>query len=123
RHTLDLGSQHVIVIGPFPMWYPSLPRIFAEHHLVDRVEYVRTGIDPNLFTMDRQLAEKVDGIPGVTYLSLLNALCRDKACLARVPGEGELDLMALDYGHVTPKGSEYIGRAILKPELDRLRVQ
>jgi peptidoglycan/LPS O-acetylase OafA/YrhL len=123
RHTLDLGSQHVIVIGPFPMWYPSLPRIFAEHHLVDRVEYVSAGIDPNLFTLDRQLAEKVDGIPGVTYLSLLDALCRDKACLARVPGEGELDLMALDHGHVTPKGSEYIGRAILKPVLDRLRVQ
>ena len=37
------------------------------------------------------------------------------ACLARVPGEGELDLMALDFGHLTPKGSSYLGRALWKP--------
>jgi SGNH domain (fused to AT3 domains) len=121
RQVLDLGSEHVLVVGPFPLWYPSLPRVFAEHHLGDRAEQVSTGIDANLFVMDRQLAAKLAGIPNVTYVSLLEQLCLNNACQARVPGEGELDLMALDYGHLTPKGSEYIGRTVFRPYLDRLQ--
>jgi len=61
-------------------------------------------------------------------VSLLDQLCRSlsrrsadgakaDACLARVPDEGELDLMALDFGHLTPKGSSYLGRALWKPYL------
>jgi hypothetical protein len=34
-----------------------------------------------------------------------------------VPDEGELDLMALDFGHLTPKGSSYLGRSLWKPYL------
>jgi hypothetical protein len=55
----------------------------------------------------------------VTYVSLLDQLCRDGGCLGRVPGEGDLDLMALDFGHLTPKGSAYVGRTVFKPYLDR----
>jgi peptidoglycan/LPS O-acetylase OafA/YrhL len=120
QRVLELGSQHVVVVGPFPLWYPGLPRVFAEHHLDDRAEYVGTGLEGSIFANDRLLAEKLAGTPRVTYISLLDRLCRDQACLARVPGEGELDLMALDFGHLTPRGSEYVGRAVFKPHLDRL---
>jgi peptidoglycan/LPS O-acetylase OafA/YrhL len=120
QRALELGSGHVLVVGPFPVWYPGLPRVFAEHHLADRPEYVSTGIERSLFENDRQLAATLAGLPDVTYVSLLDRLCRDQACLARVPGEGELDLMALDFGHLTPNGSEYVGRMVFKPFLDRL---
>src|SRR6185436_13880302 len=30
---LALGARHVIVVGPFPMWHPGLPRVYAEHHM------------------------------------------------------------------------------------------
>jgi hypothetical protein len=56
-------------------------------------------------------------------VSLLGELCRavgERACLSRVPGEDELDLMVLDFGHLTPKGSAYLGRKIWKPFLDRI---
>jgi hypothetical protein len=119
----ELGAAHVMVVGPFPVWAPSLPRVFAEHHLNDQAEYVERGVDDNLFAIDRQVAEKLNGLPGVTYVSLLHHLCRDGACLARVPGEGERDLMALDAGHLTPKGSAYVGRTVFQPLLDRLGVR
>lgn len=121
RRALELGSERVIVVGPFPLWHPSLPRVFAEHHLEDRAEYVGTGIDQNLFVIDEQVATKLAGIANVTYVSMLGQLCRDHACLARVPGEEDLDLMALDFGHLTPKGSAYIGRTVFKPYFDRLQ--
>jgi hypothetical protein len=50
---------------------------------------------------------------------VLEQLCRDGACLARVPGADPLDLMALDFGHLTPKGSSYLGRVLWKPYLER----
>ena len=83
-------------------------------------------------TTIEKLSARLNGIANVTYVSLLDQLCvrlsrrsaegaKADACLARVPGEGELDLMALDFGHLTPKGSSYLGRALWKPYLDRVR--
>jgi hypothetical protein len=30
-----LGAGRVIVVGPFPIWRPSLPRVYAANHLTD----------------------------------------------------------------------------------------
>ena len=116
---LELGAGHVLVVGPFPLWWPGLPAIVGEHHLRDHAEYVRIGLDQSLFANDRELAAKLSRLPNVTYVSLFNQLCRDGACLGRVPGESDLDLMVLDFGHLTPKGSSYVGRSVFKPYLDR----
>lgn len=117
---LALGAAHVLVVGPNPVWRPSLPRIYAEHHMQDHADYVGTGLDTNVFDVDRQVRLRLGGRPDVTYLSLLDQLCRERACLARVPDEGELDLMALDFGHLTPKASMYLGRVIWQPYFDRM---
>lgn len=127
---LALGARRVMVVGPFPLWSPSLPRVYAEHHMQDQAEYVGIGLDTQSFENDRAVATRVGGLANVTYLSLLDQLCSPSrvdgsggtsrsACLARVPGEGALDLMALDFGHLSPKGSAYLGRAIWKPYFDR----
>jgi len=126
---LDLGARHVIVVGPFPRWRPSLPRVYAANHLRDHAEYVGIGLDSDAFDDDQQVSARLKGLASATYVSLLEQLCRRlsrrgaegaeaDACLARVPGEGELDLMALDFGHLTPKGSSYLGRVVWKPYLD-----
>ena len=117
---LALGAAQVAVVGPFPLWRPSLPRVYAEHHLQDHADYVGIGLDTDSFENDRSVATRVSGLARVTYLSLLDQLCIQKACLARVPGADPLDLMAVDFGHLTPKGSSYLGRAMWKPYLDRV---
>ena len=72
------------------------------------------------FRIDRELRARVSVLPGVTYLSLLEQLCHDGACLARVPDADPLDLMAVDSGHLSPKGSAYLGRVLWKPYLQTL---
>ena len=120
---IELGAGHVVVVGPFPLWSPGLPRVFAQHHLGDRADYVREGLDQYLFTTDREVAAKLAGAPNVSYASLMQALCRGDACLARVPGEDALDLMVLDFGHLTPKGSSHVGRVVFQPLFARLDVR
>jgi hypothetical protein len=128
---LSLGARQVAVVGPFPMWRPTLPRVYAEHHMEDHADYVGDGLDLQNFENDRTVAARVAGLANVTYVSLHDQLCPPSrfqrvgettrpACLARVPGEGERDLMVLDFGHLTPKGSSYLGRVIWKPYLDRV---
>jgi hypothetical protein len=119
---IAMGAGEVAIVGPFPIWRPSLPRVFGEHHLRDRAEYVQTGLDQGSFAVDRLLAARLSQVPDVTYISLLTALCRDGGCLARVPGEGELDLMVLDSGHLTPLGSSHVGRVVFKPYLNTLGI-
>lgn len=118
---LALGAKHVAVVGPSPMWDPTLPRVYATNHMEDHAQYVGEGLYVGAFDIDRQLAQKVSALPKVRYVSLMTALCRDdKACLAVVPGGDAIDLMAVDYGHLSPKGSSYIGRLIWKPLLPKL---
>jgi len=117
----SLGGAKVMVVGPVPAWWPSLPRVYAEHHLQDRAAYVGDGLDLERFTSDRQAEARVKELPGVTYVSLLGQLCRDDACLARVNDDGSaVDLISVDAGHLSPKGSSYIGRVIWRPLLASL---
>jgi hypothetical protein len=117
---VELGADHVLVTGPSPLWRPSLPRVVAEHYMHNTVGYISIGLDQDLFTADRELAATLRGVPHLTYVSLLQGLCRGKACLARVPDEDDLNMMVVDHGHLTPKGSSYVGRTVFKPYLDRL---
>ena len=117
---IDAGAAHVIIVGPFPIWARGLPTIVGEHHLRDGAAYIRIGLDRNAFALDRRMAASVSQASHATYVSLLQQLCRDGACLGRVPGEGDLELMVLDHGHLTPKGSSYVGRVVFKPVFDRL---
>jgi hypothetical protein len=117
---LSLGAGQVVVVGPSPMWEPTLPRVYATHDMQDHADYVSTGLYVGAFDIDRQLASRLASLPKVRYVSLLDHLCRDGACLARVPGEGPIDLMSIDYGHLSPKGSSYIGRTIWRDYLHTL---
>ena len=117
---LELGAHRVVVVGPSPTWNPSLPRVYADHHMQDHAEYVGTGLATDRFRVDRELRARISVLPNVTYLSLLDQLCHDDACLARVPDADPLDLMAVDSGHLSPKGSAYLGRVLWKPYLQAI---
>jgi hypothetical protein len=120
RRILELGAHHVVIVGPTPTWEPSLPRAYAEHHMDDRADYITTGLYTDRFRVDRELRTRLSALPNVTYLSLLDHLCHGDACLARVPDGDSLDLMAVDSGHLSPKGSSYLGRVLWKPYLQTI---
>lgn len=113
---LELGARRVLIVGPLPEWQPTLPLVYARRFLRERPAYVSVGLERSLFDVDRQLGAMVRPLPGATYVSLLERLCEsDKGCLARVPGGRDFDLMAVDFGHLSPRGSSFVGREVFAP--------
>jgi peptidoglycan/LPS O-acetylase OafA/YrhL len=116
----ELGVGEVMVVGPAPIWRPTLPVVFARNYLASPKEYVADGLDPDSFSQDQQLSAELTNTSGLTYVSLVARLCQRDGCRATVPGGAPTDLMAFDFGHLTPQGSIYVGREVFKPYLDRV---
>ena len=57
--------------------------------------------------------------PGVSYVSLVRALCNDDGCLRRVGDDLPEDLMAVDYGHFSKRGSLKVVRENVAQGIDR----
>lgn len=118
RHLKTLGVKEVVLVGPVPQWQPSLPLVITKRHWNSAdSQIVDQGLDQRILKTDALLKEKLD--PSVIdYISVIGGVCKGLACLAKVD-EGK-SLMAVDYGHLTPSASLYVGRTILAPKLKQL---
>ena len=49
---------------------------------------------------------------------LVLGLCGAQGCRARLDAPGPYNLMTIDYGHLSPEGSLFVARAVLRDALD-----
>ena len=108
-------TSKIILIGPQPQWYPSLPKAIAKRHM-DREDKVFT--DPyfysKLWKINKTLVDKYFDTE-IEYISVINSLCKDKKCLAKVDDNNTP--LVWDYGHLTFEGSEYVVKHIIAPKI------
>lgn len=118
RHLKTLGVKEVVLVGPVPQWRPSLPLVIAKRHWRSSdSQIVDQGLDQRMLRTDALLKKELD--PSVIgYISVIGDVCQGLACLAKV--DNGKSLMVVDYGHLTPSGSLYVGGAILAPRLKQL---
>jgi len=114
------GVRHVILFGPLPEWYPSLPAIVAKHYWGRDHRRVAIGLDQATFRTDRALAARYAGATDFTLIRPIAKLCSLGGCLAQVPGEQVL--MAVDYAHLSLAASGYLAR-LEGPEITAALVQ
>jgi peptidoglycan/LPS O-acetylase OafA/YrhL len=109
---VQANNGELVLIGPVPQWRPSLPIIVAKDLKAKR-DYVEDGLDVTAIATNKGLQNTYFGTD-VRYVSLIDGLCRANECRAKVPTSDSFDLLALDYGHLTPAGSDFVVRALLK---------
>ena len=117
--TLELIKQvspanelNITIVGPVPVWRPSLPRVwsFLEANRMSELPLTTWhGVDMQPFELDTKLRQ-VAADNGVNYVSALESLCDASGCKVRDPKTGEP--MAWDRDHLTRSGSRIIGRSI-----------
>lgn len=108
------GVKHVVLIGPVPEFKPSLPEIYVKYGWHTGDKSLSQGVDQSVIATDRLLTQKYANSADkrLTYVSLISNLCIQGRCKVVVDGTKDT-LMAVDYGHLTPQGSQLVGKIIL----------
>jgi hypothetical protein len=116
----DLGGSAIVIAGQAPVWPLGAPTLAARELYEDGATptYTRRGLDERIFDIDKQLRDQ-PWPPGVTYVSLTDALCAAQGCRRRFGDNLPDDLAATDYGHLSLTGSVHVARDILGPVIER----
>lgn len=109
---VEANQGELVLVGPVPQWRPSLPVIVARD-LKARREYIGEGLDTKILETDGKLHAIYAGSK-VRFVSVIDKLCRANECRAQVPSYDGFDLIALDYGHLTPAGSDFVAKTALQ---------
>lgn len=113
-----IGVKEIIIIGPVPQWEPTLPQIIVRRHW-DKEQYIDDGgFVSHLFDIDDAMQKKFNNRDDVSYISLLNELCIEKKCLAKLDANNTP--LVWDYGHLSLEGSVLTVSRIIAPKLDVL---
>jgi peptidoglycan/LPS O-acetylase OafA/YrhL len=105
------GVGRIVIIGPVPFWKRSLPFTLVnayrlQHRLPDRIAGGVFGAGADGLMENFSNAERVE------YISALKRFCNVDGCLTRT-GPSARDVMAWDQAHLSEKGSEFLGEAIV----------
>ncbi|WP_426148752.1 acyltransferase family protein [Polaromonas sp. DSR2-3-2] len=109
---VEANHGELVLVGPVPQWRPSLPVIVARD-LKAKHDYVAEGLDPKVLDTDGKL-HAIYATSNVRFVSIIDRLCRLNECRAKVPSYDGFDLIALDYGHLTPAGSDFVAKQVLQ---------
>jgi hypothetical protein len=106
------NAGELIVIGPMPEWAPSLPSVVARNLKAPR-DVVRDGLVAEMFATDEKMRQTT-GHHDFRYVSLIGVLCSPDGCTATVDVPDKYNLLVVDYGHLSPAGSVYVARTVLR---------
>ncbi|MGL7661120.1 acyltransferase [Salmonella sp. NW791] len=112
-------ESRIIVIGPVPEWDANLVKIVSNYISEFKKTppmYMQYGLNVEVRPWDLYLKKPIEKM-GAEYISAYDAMCNESGCLARV-GNGPDNLTAVDWGHLTKPGSDFlmnkIGNLIIK---------
>lgn len=109
------GVKHIVLMGPLPQWAPSLPSVIANRHWGGNDAYITdAALDQSIMAANRAMPKLIDA-RSLDFVSLIDKLCIANSCLVRVGGDNSL--LQIDDGHLSEKGSIYIVKNYVMPEL------
>jgi peptidoglycan/LPS O-acetylase OafA/YrhL len=115
RKLKSLGVSQVVLVGPVPQWQPSLPIVVVNRHWGDTAPYITdAALDQNIVRTNARL-KIATAHESLTFVPLIDSLCSNNACLARVSPDNAL--LLVDYGHLSEEGSLYVVKNLLVPRL------
>jgi len=105
-----LGIRRIVVVGPTPQWVGSLSQqlyYFVRRHPFEPIPIrMKTGLKAEPERIDKLMAKFCNDLK-VEYISPCAILENGDGVIIRF-GDSADSLIALDYGHLTVAGSEYL---------------
>jgi peptidoglycan/LPS O-acetylase OafA/YrhL len=99
----------IIILGPSPQYRKPVPDILADRRLRGDYSTLSQGdLTRSVFVVDNDM-KKLSELNRVIYISVLEAICRDKQCPMYIKGTP----VHWDTGHLTDVGSVLLVRAFM----------
>lgn len=106
------GVTEIIIVGPVPQWMPSLPRAIGLRHFNPNEIYIKdNSLVREILTTNSLMRNKLSGDKHVSYISIIDALCREDTCLSKVNNKNTP--LVWDYGHLSLAGSKFVVSEVL----------
>jgi peptidoglycan/LPS O-acetylase OafA/YrhL len=105
--------DRIVLIGPVPIWNPSLPKALLNYHRAKKPKRLPTRMTfsvtkmVNLDDRLRQVANKF----GVAFVSAIDAFCDADGCIVSL-GNDPRNLTTWDSAHLTAAGSAHLAHSI-----------
>lgn len=113
------GVEQVIVIGPTPQFYPSLPLAFLREQ-PEGSSISTKKLDRSLIDTDKKMKVILETSTQTEYISLIDWFCGNQdtklSCKVRLDEE----LIYFDYGHLTPLASLHLAEKVLQPIISKV---
>lgn len=117
----SLGVHKIFIVGAVPQWRPSLPRVIVKdnHFLSNESKIYDIGLDTNIIEHDAKAKDIIKHLNDqrVNYISLIDQMCEIKLSKYYCETKVGADLMQVDYGHLSKKGSIYVVQKYIKPNI------
>lgn len=117
----SLGVNKIFIIGPIPQWRPSLPKVIVKDtHFSSQMSKINDiGLDLDIIEQDAKAKTIVTNLNDhqVKYISLINQMCDLKSSKYYCETKIGSDLLQVDYGHLSKKGSIYVVNNYIKPNI------
>lgn len=107
------GVKKIIFTGPDPRWTADLPQLILTRFWVNTPRRTYRGIDKNVMESNQKLQAEFKPSEGVVLLDMFKFFCDTKGCLTYLGDDRKTGIVVYDYGHLTPVGSDYLGKNLL----------
>ncbi len=101
----------IVVVGPPVQFRGALPSMLLRAQARGVSPSVDELLEPGNFDLDKQMKDEFQNESGLTYVSVLDAVCPQRQCPVLLAGGVPL---TWDSKHLTPEGSILIGQHIAK---------
>ena len=107
------GVDRIVLIGPVPIWNPTLPKVLLNYYWAKRPERLptRTAFGVIMPTRLDDRLHEVAKMFDTAFVSAIQVFCDGDGCLVSL-GEDPGNLTVWDSAHLTDAGSEYLARTI-----------
>lgn len=110
-----IGVPRILLVGPVPQWRDSLQETIVAVWKKDNLHRLppvrmRYGLRENVPAAEVFLRRTAKDLK-IDYISALDAMCDSEGCITRGGRDG-LDIVAFDYGHLSPTGSRILMKAV-----------
>ena len=114
----EMGVEHVMIIGPFPQWQPSLPSVYVKRHLGK--EFIQDNNFDSSIIKSNNYLKKIQNDDFI-FIDILSSLCdsvgEDKLSCRVALGD---ELFTYDYGHLTLLGSDFMVKNYMLDKINNI---